>query len=310
MVHGGSGMERRMADYVIGAVDIGGTKIMVGVADDQGKVLRHESFSTLLGPGGAESSLESIVWLLEKQRQQESGACPCLYRIGVVCAGPVDTGKGIVQNPYTLPGWEEFPLSRRLSEATGVPVFLENDANGALLGEVALRHLQKERVLMVTVGTGIGAAFMDRGILYRTGGGYHPEMGHIVVSSGKDVCYCGQPGCFENLCSGTAVNKRAAQMGYSDFDALFVSGQGGDRKALGLLLQIAEDFCRGLWNLCVIFKPDVVILGGGIMEQYYTFFSEKFLDFIQGREDFVGTLRVVRASTQSCAALVGAAQLK
>lgn len=299
-----------MTDYVIGAVDIGGTKIMVGIADDQGRVLCHESFSTVLGPGGAESSLENIVRLLEKQRQQESGASQCLYRIGVVCAGPVDTRKGIVQNPYTLPGWEEFPLSERLSEAAGVPVFLENDANGALIGEVTLRHLQKERVLMVTIGTGIGVAFMDRGILYQTGKGYHPEMGHIVISSGKDICYCGQSGCFESLCSGTAVNKRASQMGYADFDELFVLGQSEDEKALEMLVQIADDFCRGLWNLCVIFKPDVVILGGGIMEQYDTFFSEKFLKFIQGREDFVGPLRVVKASTESCAALVGAAQLK
>lgn len=305
-----SGMEIHMTDHVIGAVDIGGTKIMAGIADDQGHVLCSESFPTVLGPGGAESSLAKIVQLLEQQRQKEFAECRSLYRIGVVCAGPVDTGKGIVQNPYTLPGWEEFPLSERLSEETGVPVFLENDANGALIGEVALRHLHKERVLMVTVGTGIGAAFMDRGTLYQTGKGYHPEMGHVVISSAKDLCYCGQAGCFEHLCSGTAVNRRAVQMGYVDFDDLFSHGQGGDRRALGMLTQIAEDFCRGLWNLCVIFKPEVLILGGGMMEQYYSFFAERFLIFIKGREDFVGEVSVVKASAQSCAALIGAAQLK
>lgn len=299
-----------MTDRVIGAVDIGGTKILVGIADDQGHVLCSESFPTQLGPGGAEGSLAKIIQLLEKQRQKISAECQNLCRIGVVCAGPVDTEKGIVQNPYTLPGWEEFPLSKRLSEETGAPVFLENDANGALTGEVTLQHLHKERVLMVTVGTGIGAAFMDRGKLYQTGSGYHPEMGHIVISSTKDLCYCGQTGCFEHLCSGTAVNKRAVQMGYIDFDGLYSGGQNGDQKALEMLARIADDFCRGLWNLCVIIKPDVLILGGGLMEQYYTFFAERFLDSIKGREDFVGLVRVVKASAQSCAALVGAAQLK
>lgn len=299
-----------MADYVVGAVDIGGTKIMAGIADEHGHVICSESFPTVLGEGGAETSLKRIVQLLERQRRKETKGHCHLQRIGVVCAGPVDTREGIVQNPYTLPGWEEYPLSERLSEATGVPVFLENDANGALIGEVALRNLYSERVLMVTVGTGIGAAFMDRGVLYQTGQGYHPEMGHIVISSQKDICYCGQSGCFENLCSGTAVNRRAALKGYLDFDQLFTFGKQGDQTALGILKEITDDFCRGLWNLCVIFKPDVVILGGGIMDQYYSFFSEKYLHFIKGKEDFVGRLQLAMVSTQSAPALVGAAQLR
>ena len=299
-----------MIDYSIGAVDIGGTKIMVGIADSQGQVICSQSFPTILGAGGAEGSLMKIVQLLEQQRKKIPEALQCLRRIGVVCAGPVDTKKGIVQNPYTLPGWEEFPLSKRLSDETGVPVFMENDANGALIGEVTLRGLRKSRVLMVTVGTGIGAAFMDQGELYQTGQGYHPEMGHIVISSKGDVCYCGQKGCFESMCSGTAVNKRATQKGYADFDELFTIGKSGDKTAVEMLDQISEDFSRGLWNLCVIFKPAVVILGGGIMDKYYSFFSERFSIFIKGREDFVGTLSVVKAEAQASAALVGAAQLK
>lgn len=299
-----------MGDHVTGAVDIGGTKIMVGIADSKGHIACSESFPTQLGKGGAEGSLGKIVHLLNKQRKMKYGETRQLSGIGVVCAGPVDTKRGIVQNPYTLPGWEEFPLSKRLSEETGVPVLMENDANGALLGEVTLRGLENYRVLMVTVGTGIGVAGMNSGKLYQTGEGYHPEMGHIVVSAEGEECYCGQRGCFESLCSGTAVNKRAFRMGYEDFDKLFTAGRNNDEKALAGLHQIAEDFSSGLWNLCVIFKPEVVILGGGLMEQYFSFFSENFLAFIKGREDFVGTPKMMQAGTQVSAALVGAAQLK
>lgn len=302
--------ESYMTDHVIGAVDIGGTKIMVGIADSQGNIACCESFPTLLGEGGAEKSLEHIVELLDYQKRKTCGVSGSLNRIGVVCAGPVDTEKGIVQNPYTLPGWEDFPLSRRLSEETGVPVLMENDANGALLGEVALRGFHLKRVLMVTVGTGIGVAFMNRGKLYRTGEGYHPEMGHIVISSRGEKCYCGQTGCFESLCSGTAVNKRAVQKGYSDFDELFAGSKRGEESALAGCEQIAEDFSRGLWNLSVVFKPEIVILGGGIMDRYYSFFADEFLTFIQKREDFVGPLRIIQAGTQAGSALVGAAQLK
>lgn len=299
-----------MTDYVVGAIDIGGTKIMVGIADSTGNIICCQSFPTQLGENGAEDSLEQIVKLLNQQRKQNIKEARCLRRIGVVCAGPVDTKNGIVQNPYTLPGWEEFPLSERLSKETGVPVLMENDANGALLGEVTLRGLSNSRVLMVTVGTGIGSAFMNCGRLYQTGEGYHPEMGHIVVSSQGEECYCGQIGCFESMCSGTAVNKRAAKMGYQDFDKLFSGGKNENKKALIGLNQIAEDFSRGLWNLCVIFKPEVVILGGGMMDKYFSFFSERFLTFIEGREDFVGSPKMIQAGIQASTALVGAAQLK
>lgn len=297
-------------EKVIGAVDIGGTKIMVGIADEQGNIISSYSFPTALGTGGAEKSLLKIVQLLEQQRRTDCNVLRHLTRIGVVCAGPVDTKEGIVKNPYTLPGWEEFFLCRRLSEETGVPVFLENDANGALIGEVVLRGLSKQRVLMVTVGTGIGVAFMDRGTLYRTGQGYHPEMGHVVVSSEGEPCYCGQNGCFESMCSGTAMNKRAVQMGYRDFDELFEHAKEGGEREAEIRNQISEDFSRGLWNLCVIFKPEIVILGGGIMEQYYSFFSKKFLDFIKGKEDFVGSIQLKKAISQAKSALVGATQLK
>ncbi|MED9902792.1 MAG: ROK family protein [Lachnospiraceae bacterium] len=305
LLHEGS----RMSEQVIGAVDIGGTKIMVGIADCKGHIACSQSFPTQLGDSGAENSLVQIVELLNKQRAQNFRETQNLSGIGVVCAGPIDTKQGIVQNPYTLPGWEAFPLSRRLSEETGVPVLMENDANGALLGEVTLRGLIEKRVLMVTVGTGIGVACMNRGKLYKTGEGYHPEMGHIVISSQGDKCYCGQTGCFESLCSGTAVNKRAEKMGFHDFDELFQYSKSGDIKAKEGFWHITDDFSRGLWNLCVIFKPEVVILGGGLMEKYYVPFSERFLEFTKGQEDFVGQLCVVQAKTQAGSALVGAAQL-
>ena len=299
-----------MVDKVIGAVDIGGTKIMVGIADWEGNILSSQSFPTRLGKNGAEESVVRIVQLLNQQSRGNQKTAGRLSRIGVVCAGPVDTKRGLVQNPYTLPGWNGFPLSKRLSESTGAPVLLENDANGALLGEVALRHLEDKRVLMVTVGTGIGAAFMDRGRLYRPGDGYHPEMGHIVVTSMGDRCYCGQAGCFESRCSGTAVNKRAKEMGFQDFEELLAAGRSGNSGALKGLKEISGDFSRGLWNLCVIFKPDVVILGGGFMECSYHFFVEEFLDFIKGKEDFVGTLQVVQSKKDANSALVGAAWLQ
>ena len=120
----------------LGALDIGGTKISIGIADESGRIIASEKIKTEKDP---EAAMKTAAEYLKNMSELRS--CK-LEAVGVSCAGPVDTVTGKVNNPYTLPGWEEYPLTERLSELSGVAVKLENDANCALLGEVQLSGLR------------------------------------------------------------------------------------------------------------------------------------------------------------------------
>ncbi len=295
-----------MTKKFMGAVDIGGTKIQVGIVDAEGIVMKEKCIPTVTGEQKAEKAIVSIVTILEEFCTQMGMTVSSLGGIGIACAGPVNVTKGIIENPYTLPGWEGYPIVKRMEELTGITVKMENDANAALLGEVLLRNLKYHKVLMLTFGTGIGAACWNRGFLYREGE-YHPEMGHVIVASYGETCYCRHKGCFESLCSGTAVNKRAQEIGYEDFNYLFQAYKNGEEKAGIFIENFSQEIKNGLWNLSIIFKPDIVILGGGLMKDYFEFVKEIILeDYGSECEDFVYPFQVLPASEQVNPALAGA----
>ena len=134
-----------------GAVDIGGTKVSVGLVNNKGSVLIKNEFSTPIKEG-PEQCIEAITSTLESQLFVEEMTFKDLRGIGIGCAGPVDAQLGLIQNPYTLPGWEGYPFTEILKLRTGINVTIENDVNAALLGEVRLKNLSEKRVLMITFG--------------------------------------------------------------------------------------------------------------------------------------------------------------
>lgn len=292
-----------------GAVDIGGTKILVGIADESGRILASQSFPTITGDGGALSSTVAIADTLKQQCASLGLSFDALAGIGIVCAGPVSPVRGVVDNPYTLPGWGGFPISANLNQLTGLGVKLENDANGVLLGEIKLLGLKGERVLMLTFGTGIGVAICHHGELYRAGGIYHPEMGHMIVDSEGPECYCNHTGCFESLWSGAAINRRAGEMGYADFDQLYQEWKAGNPALEAFMRRAERQFASGVWNLMSIVKPDTLILGGGLMAKYFDFAAEIIRRDLAGLDDFVEEYRILKAGEMGESALVGGAAL-
>lgn len=294
---------------MVGAVDIGGTKVHVGLVEGTGAILFEQLIPTRPDTQSAEDTIHRITEVLKGFCARQEIQLHQLAGIGVACAGPVNIEKGVVENPYTLPGWEGYPIVRRLEELAQTAVRIENDANAALLGEVYLNHLEAEKVLMLTFGTGIGVACWKGGQLHRAGE-YHPEMGHTIVASYGEECYCRHRGCFESLCSGMALNKRAEALGYSNFDNLFSAAMAGDGKAGALLNSVRCEVKNGVWNLCVVFKPDTVILGGGLMTGYFNFFQDAILEEqLGGRKDFIHAYRVLPANRQVNPALAGAIML-
>lgn len=297
-----------MKTVLTGAVDIGGTKIQVGIVDNTGKLLAEKCFPTDCGAQSAQEAIDQVICLLQSQCGELGIVLSDLRGIGVACSGPVNLEEGFVENPYTLPGWMGFPVVKYLSEHSGIPVKLENDANGALLGEIFQRDLKEKSVLMVTIGTGIGVAFWRDGELYRSGK-YHPEMGHVIVSSKGGECYCGHRGCFESCCSGKALNERAVEAGYSDFDDLYIRVQEQEEKAVEFMEEILQDMKNGIWSLNLIFKPEVIILAGGFSRKYFSMLRDAVLADSSGKEDFLNSFSVLPTCGNKNSALVGANML-
>lgn len=190
-------------------IDIGGTKISVVLADENGNFIDQRRFPTLSERGPrviVDEILEKGRSLIEVHGAEVGG-------VGVSFGGPFDPEKGILESPANLPGWKGFPLREAFQEAfPDIPVVVENDANAAALAEW---HFGVGRgyhhLLYVTMGTGIGAGLIIDGRLLRGADHLAGEIGHMCLFPHGPLCGCGRRGCLEALCSGPAIARRARE---------------------------------------------------------------------------------------------------
>jgi len=263
------------AGVVVG-VDLGGTRLRAGVVDSRGTILRSTTVPSSTGlPAAANPG-----YLAEVIGGLLATADPVADRpqaIGIGASGPVDVATGRIDNPHTLPGWSGIDLRGALSERFGVEVRIENDAAAAALGEYwrgAGRG--SDRLVMITIGTGIGGALVAGGRIYRGAAGFHPELGHQIVDPGGPRCYCGAAGCWEQLVSGPAIARAWARLrpgpdGEGDPDRaadLFAAARLGDPDAARLVGRIGRYLGLGLVNVVAFYAPDCVVLGGGVADHF------------------------------------------
>jgi len=289
---------------MIGAVDIGGTKIAVGMLNRDGKILARRE-----NPSGAELGLQDglalIFSMLRETAQQAGGE---LEGIGVGCTGPVDPSTGTLGQIEFLPGWEGNNIAAELQNVFGVTALLENDADAAALGELAWGAGRgAKRFIYVTISTGIGGGMVFDGSLYRGVEGAHPEIGHHVIDPSGPKCFCGAHGCWESLAGGPAL---AARAGLSSALAVCRAAEQGDAVARLAVEQEAYYLGLGFGNLITLFTPDVIALGGGVMHSRHLF-SDKILQTIQENCGLVPyeKTRLVPAQLGGDAGLAGAAQV-
>lgn len=289
---------------MIGAVDIGGTKIAVGMLDREGRILaRREQ------PSGSDLTLPDglrLIFAMLRETAREAGGE--LEGLGVGCTGPVDALAGTLQRIEFLPTWQGCPLTAELQTAFGVTAFLENDADAAALGELAWGAGRgAKRFIYVTVSTGIGAGLVLDGRLYRGVEGAHPEIGHHVIDPSGPLCSCGAHGCWESLAGGPALARRA---GLPSALAVCQAAEGGDAAALRAVEQEAYFLGLGIANLVTLYTPDVIALGGGVMRSRGLFW-DKILQTIRENCGLVPyeKTRLVPAQLGGDVGLTGAAQV-
>jgi glucokinase len=258
---------------MIGAVDIGGTKLAVGLVDENGKVLAKNEMVT--GPESNYSAgLESIVRMF---REMEQHARVKITGIGIGSTGPVDPLTGELGDLDFLPHWRRKNPVRDLAKLFGVEVALENDADAGALAEAAWgAGWGKSRLIYITVGTGIGGGVIFDGHLYRGVDGSHPELGHQVVDPSGPACSCGFRGCWESLASGPAMAAWAREQAptndsYCTAEKICQLAREGDELAHRVVDREAYYLGLGIANLINLFAPDRIVLGGSVMRSALLF---------------------------------------
>jgi glucokinase len=253
-----------MSAPLAAAIDVGGTKIAIGIVDAQGRILAQGETPTAPEEGyhaGLDRTSEILRRLLEESGLSVDG-------IGIGSTGPIDPETGIYGVVGTLPGWEGSPLAADLESRFGVRVAVENDADAAALGEAKWGAGRGSRSLLyVTISTGIGVGILLDGKLYRGARGAHPEIGHHVVDWSGPLCYCGANGCWETLASGPALEswmraQRDVALSASEICEL---ARQGDSLALQAIRREAQYIGLGLANLVTMFCPQTIVLGGGML---------------------------------------------
>lgn len=256
---------------IVGAVDIGGTKIAVGAIDQSGRVLAREESATSAREG-FDAAMMRVDGML-KRAQDRAGAAFC--GIGIGCTGPVEPVSGAIGDVDFLPGWRDRNPVEELAQRFGVSTAMENDADAAALGELAWGAGRgKQHLICITVGTGIGGGIVLNGQLYRGVGGVHPEVGHHVIDVTGPECFCGAHGCWEGLARGPAMPKRlllTAPEHYAhraDLTAEQVCelARQGDPAARCEVAREAEYLGIGVANLITMFAPEVIVLTGSVMQ--------------------------------------------
>ena len=300
---------------MIGGVDIGGTKIAVGVINSDGKVLARQECATDPDRGYADALRRIIEMLLATAKTANTQ----ISGIGIGATGPVYPLTGEIGDVNFFPHWKGENPVRDLSQSFQVRVAMENDADAAALGEASwgAGH-SKSKLIYVTVGTGIGVGIVLDGQVYRGVDHSHPEIGHHVIDPSGPFCLCGFRGCWESLAAGPAMvawMERNAPPDYPHKAHLTAKkicelAQQGDSWAERAVEQESHYLGLGLANLVTMFVPGVIVLGGSVMKSA-SLFWEKIRETIVASCRFVPyeKTELALASLGEDSNLIGAARV-
>lgn len=257
-------------------IDAGGTTIKLGLVDEQQTITRTLDIPTAYAFEQAVLDIAAAVKTLLSQAGVRLADVPFIG-IGVPSTVRPDTGRVVLANNT---GWVDAPMKERLEELLNIPVRIANDADCAIAAEAAAGAAKGQKnVLMVTLGTGVGGAMLLNSHLFSGCDGMGMEVGHMPLFADGRPCTCGAAGCLEAYASATGlialgmeeVQKqprsalaKAARAGELDGKIIFDLAQSGDEAALLVVDTYSKWLAQGLGGLVNIFRPDLVLLGGGI----------------------------------------------
>jgi glucokinase len=259
-------------------VDLGGTKMLVGVVGADMKVVHRNVVPSQMG------SREALLETLVAELRSAVAIRPDVAAIGLGVPCTIDRARGVCVNSVHLP-LDGVPLRETIASELGLPVSLDNDGNVAALGEHRYGVGRgTQNLVMLTLGTGIGGGLILGGELYRGSSGAGAELGHMVVQADGPACQgsCPNHGCIECFASGTALAREAlsvaerapgselgrlhADGAVLDGSAVTVAARAGDEAAIRVFDRVGRILGAALSGLANAFDPDVIVVGGAVID--------------------------------------------
>ncbi|MBP3953146.1 ROK family protein [Bacillus suaedae] len=256
-----------MGDYAVG-IDIGGTKVAIGLVDDQGVIQAQKTIKMNQNIPPTEMVREMIDSLRELLLSVGINQSE-LKGIGIGAPGPLNSSQGIIISPPNLPKWRDFHLVDEMKKYVDLPIRLENDANAAAVAEKWVGAAQKDdSFVYLTISTGIGAGIFLDGKLISGRTGNAGEFGHVVLDASQDPCDCGQRGCWTSLASGTAIAKRASMILGKPVttEEVIELAKLGDPQMSLFIQDTFEYIGMGCVTIINSLDPGKVIIGGGVSQ--------------------------------------------
>jgi glucokinase len=257
-------------------VDLGGTKMAVGVVDADRRVL-YRSTAPSVG-----LHQDEVVATLERGLRAAVDARPAAAAIGLGIPSTIDRARGLAINSVNL-DLADVPIRDLIRERLGLPTFIDNDANVAALAEHRFGAARGARdAVLLTIGTGIGGGLILDGEVYRGSSGAGAELGHVVIDLNGPRCqgHCPNRGCVEAMASGhalaregalaaerepdSALGRIAAAGGTIDGKAVTSSALAGDAVAVAVVATIGRHLGVALSSFANVFDPDVIVIAGGV----------------------------------------------
>lgn len=310
-----------MAPMVIG-MDIGGTFIKAALINRRGHILARIKRPTEASLG----RIQMIDHIFSAIRTLETNPLSRgrVSAVGIGVAGIIDFRQGVVSVSPNFPGWKNFPIQKMLSQRIGPPIFIENDANAAALGEKwmgAAKDVQD--FCFITLGTGVGGGLVLGGEIWHGADGMAGEIGHMTIDPNGPRCGCGSRGCLEVYASANALQRMVLEAGaagrnsrfFRDIKPSAINGesvhraaQKGDRISRKAFARVGSALGIGISNLINLLNLEKVVLGGGLSAAW-RFFIPALREEVKRRafQAPARRARIVRAAVGEDAGVLGAA---
>lgn len=312
--------------HVLG-IDLGGTNILGGIVDETGTVVAEGTEPTEADLGGG-ILMQKLIAVAQSLVEAPPPDVESVAAIGIGSPGCVDPRRGVVvSEAFNIPGWKGMDIAQRMTDATGVPTFVDNDVNTAALGETWFGAGKCVRDLIcITIGTGIGGGLVFDRKVHHGARFFAGEIGHSTVVLDGRPCLCGSLGCLEAYASGPALGRRAQELARRGLAPAIVEAAGnpheitaqdvaaaaaaGDQAAVGIFLDAGRYIGAVLANLVNVLNPEMVVVGGRVARAGELLLAPLRREIYRRALDVVTKdLQVVPAQLGDRAVLVGAAAL-
>ncbi|MGC9454008.1 MAG: ROK family protein [Phycisphaerae bacterium] len=269
-----------MARQCIG-IDLGGTAIKFGLLDEDNQFSETIQRPTPTDRGG-DGVVEQMVSGARELLEQAKAGGDEIVGVGIGAPGPLRISEGVIVAMPNIAGMENVQLRDRVGEGLNLPAVLENDANAAALGEFLIgAGRAAQNMVLLTLGTGLGSGIIIEGEILHGAHEMGAEIGHMIVQPGGEQCGCGQQGCLERYCSAKYLAHRAARRIRDENITGPLAGKLREKGEIDSLdieraMEAGDDFAAEMWdeavyylavgcvNICRIFDPDEIVLGGGL----------------------------------------------